>query len=841
MASNVHSDGKTVMGTIGTVNRQDLTYAQIPKPLQDSVLAAEDRSFWTEGGISPTGIVRAAYDDVTSSGGNLSGGSTITQEFVRGYYDGIGAQQTVSRKVKEIFIAQKLTKTKSKQWILANYMNLIYLGDNSYGVSAAAETYFGKPVSKLTIAQDAVIAAIIQQPSNYPRKPYRTDLVARWHYVLNGMVTLGDLTQAQANAEKFPALLTDSSSAATKGASVKAANGDVWAPYLMQQVENELTAYDGVSEQQLETGGLRIVTTVSRAKEVALYKSVNDTLSAAAISTTYQSTLSSLPSWALVGAELETPKSGEIVAEYPGKTQDLSAKKCAEADCDVNTAVYAREQVGSSFKPYVLSTAVSQGMNVKTSIMDTSPYLCVLPDTQAMAYSVPISAGTYELPGTESGCPDSSAYKVENDGGEQIGRQVGTSSTGAATFADNPQGALALSSNTGFTDLAHRVGLANVVQMAANFGVNVKAYSSGGSGLDTPTFGTAVGIALGIAPMTVNEQSQMLATIADNGLYHQAHVIKYWQQGVGGAQIQPKFDSHVVLTPAEAAQVQYAMEQTTISGTAVPNVTYGTQALGTVISKTGTTTDSHSGFFIGSTTQATLVVGMFTSSGDTNSKDNLAELGGGGFGGYWPAKIWNSFAESNFSSSPGLFPTSPAFTGQKWNLVGKVTKPKPTVTCTVDGKKKKIPGTSCPAPAATPSPTPTCTGFGQTNCVTPSQSATPTPTCSYDGESIFDGCTTASSGTSPSPSPTCSFQGQTDCSSTGTGGATPSPTPTCSFNGEQGCTSTTSGGAFPQAKPTATASSAKSGFAVAGTGLLLPGSLVWARARRRRRRAGTPE
>ena len=81
-----------------------------------------------------------------SSGGSLSGGSTITQEFVRGYYDGIGAQQTVSRKVKEIFIAQKLAKTKSKQWILANYMNLIYLGDNSYGVSAAAETYFGKPV-----------------------------------------------------------------------------------------------------------------------------------------------------------------------------------------------------------------------------------------------------------------------------------------------------------------------------------------------------------------------------------------------------------------------------------------------------------------------------------------------------------------------------------------------------------------------------------------------------------------------------------------------------------------------------------------------------------------------
>ena len=133
--------------------------------VQDAVIAAEDRSFWTEGGISPTGILRAAYDDVTSSGGNLSGGSTITQEFVRQYYSNIGTQQTVSRKIKEIFIAQKLAKSKSKQWILTNYLNTIYLGDNSYGISAAAETYFGVPVDKLTIAQAAVIAAIIQQPS----------------------------------------------------------------------------------------------------------------------------------------------------------------------------------------------------------------------------------------------------------------------------------------------------------------------------------------------------------------------------------------------------------------------------------------------------------------------------------------------------------------------------------------------------------------------------------------------------------------------------------------------------------------------------------------------------
>lgn len=100
-----YSDGKTILGTIGTTNRQDLNYNQIPMSLQNAVVSAEDKGFWTEGGISPTGILRAAIHDVTSGGSSLNGGSTITQEFVRNYYDGVGTQQTASRKIKEIFIA----------------------------------------------------------------------------------------------------------------------------------------------------------------------------------------------------------------------------------------------------------------------------------------------------------------------------------------------------------------------------------------------------------------------------------------------------------------------------------------------------------------------------------------------------------------------------------------------------------------------------------------------------------------------------------------------------------------------------------------------------------------
>ncbi|HEX3517175.1 MAG TPA: transglycosylase domain-containing protein, partial [Trebonia sp.] len=112
-----YSDGHTVLGTMGTIDRQDLTINQIPMGLQDAVISAEDRSFRTEGGVSPTGILRAAYADVTSSGSSPQGGSTITQQFVRNYYANVGTQQTISRKIKEIFIAQKLASSKSKDWI----------------------------------------------------------------------------------------------------------------------------------------------------------------------------------------------------------------------------------------------------------------------------------------------------------------------------------------------------------------------------------------------------------------------------------------------------------------------------------------------------------------------------------------------------------------------------------------------------------------------------------------------------------------------------------------------------------------------------------------------------
>jgi membrane peptidoglycan carboxypeptidase len=813
-----YADGKTVMGTIGTTNRQDLTYQQIPKQLQNAVIAAEDKNFWTEGGISPTGILRAAIHDVTSGGGDLNGGSTITQEFVRGYYDGVGTQQTASRKIKEIFIAQKLAATKSKQWILTHYLNLIYLGKNSNGVAAAAQTYFGVPVSKLTVAQDAVIAGIIQQPSTYPLLSNRAALTARWKYVLQQMVADGYITQAQMNTMKFPKMLTDKGTSSSEGASVKAQNSDPWAPYIITQVRSELKNSDGLTDQQLETGGYRVITTISRSKEAALYKAVSENLNSQSIRNTSGATVTSLPPWALVGAELQNPKTGEIIAEYPGKGQNLTKAQC-DGVCMNNTAWQSREQVGSSFKPYVLSAAVSQNMNVKTSVLNTSPYLCVAPDNSP-DYSVPITQGTYDMPGSPSaGCANNSAFKVENDAGETIGKQVGEQSSGdnkgATYWSDNVQDALAQSSNTGFTDLAHKAGTANIVNMAQEFGVDISDFSKGGSGLKGKE--GQVGLALGTASLTVQEQTSMLSTIANNGIYHQAHLVKYWQtNGSGTAKQTPKVVQHMVLTPQQAQDVQYAMEKTTIDGTAAQTVTFGQQNLGTVIGKTGTTTDSKSGFFIGATTQYSLVVGMFTVN--PSAKDNLSELGGGGFGGYWPAKIWNTFAEAQFSSTPQTFPTNPSGMGTAWDMLGKVPKAKPVCTRNVHGHKIHIGGKGCPDP--TPQQNCQQDTFGNQNCN--GNNPNPGNTCDPNNDpTCFGQNPTPTNTCDPNNDPTCFGQSPTPTGPGGGGGA----------GGGGG-----GGAGLSNTANTPTATAVQAGVAVGSGLLILPASLVWTTASRRRRR-----
>jgi membrane peptidoglycan carboxypeptidase len=501
----------------------------------------------------------------------------------------------------------------------------------------------------------------------------------------------------------------------------------------MSVVQNELTGVDKLTAQELDTGGYRVVTTISRPMEVEMYKAVNDNIAA------IKASGGTIPSYVRIGAEVQNPKNGEILATYPGPGYYTSPKKCKEYDCNEDMAIYAREQVGSSFKPYVLSTAVSQGMNVQNSLLNATAFACIPPESVSsntlskdMTYYAASECAQNNLPGY---------YAVENDGGETIG-------SAKNNFGVSPQTALAQSSNVAFSDLAHKVGTTAIINMAHMFGVDTQA-----SGLDGMR-GEA-GIALGIGSLTVNEQTTMLATIDDNGMYHQAHIVKYWQTSDNGTEQKPIVDTHQVLTPQQASEVQYVMSQTTVSGTG----TAAAVGLGNrpIIAKTGTTSSFHSAFFIGAIPQYAMSVGIFTASQNTaNTAQNLLSLGNG-FGGTWPAKIWNSFALAEFASLPVDYFENPVFFGQKWIRVAKVKKKQ--ITCMVNGKKVKITiggkVKGCPKPTAKPTPTPT-SSRGHHHGGWPWNSPSPTPS----------GGPTSTASPTPTTSPTA------------TGTATPTSTPT---------------------------------------------------------------
>jgi membrane peptidoglycan carboxypeptidase len=649
--SVVYSKDGTLIGRFGTTNRQMLNYDQIPPTAINAVLAAEDRNFFNEGGISPTGTVRAAYEDVKGNDGSLQGGSTITQEFVRNFYSGIGTQQTLSRKIKEIFVALKVGKEKSKQWILTNYLNTIYLGDGAYGIGAAAQTYFGEPVSKLDVAQAAVLAAVIQQPSTYPLPQYRPELEARWHYVLNGMVQMGNLTQQQAATMKFPKM----------GDNVPQIFGkDVWDPYVLAMIKSELTQVYGFSQQQIDDGGYVIRTSIDDSKMAELYQTVSQNEGA------IDDSAYPFESYMHVGAVLENPADGAIQALYPGPGftgykyngtgRVITAKECAAISCKFNLAWQAHEQVGSSFKPYVLATAVKQYMNVKTSTLDGYNNVYIPPDSDPKAYPATT------LPSDSNGW----SPVVSNDDAGENGPYT-------------PQVAMAASINTAYSDLWHVVGGSAVANMAQLFGVDTDAacitHSCGKGKNYVPAMEHEYGVTLGQASLTVTEQASMLATIDDNGVYHDPHLITAITQNNVPTPIKittyPVFNSNAQLNAEEASQVQYAMSEDTASYGTAPNAALSNGQ--EIIAKTGTTNTAQSAFFVGAIPTQALVVALFTEEQNgQNGGETLNNLGGnsqGGYGGTWPATIWHSYAEDEFVPL-GVEQFQPVvFTGQTWNEV----------------------------------------------------------------------------------------------------------------------------------------------------------------------------
>ncbi len=322
------ADGRTVLGRFGQTNRTSVPLSQMPLTLQHAVLAAEDRQFYEHGGFSPTGIVRAAWNDLR--GGSLEGGSTITQQLVKNYY--LTQQRTLSRKVDEFVVSIKIEQQLSKDQILEDYLNTIYFGRGAYGVQAAARAYFHTDVRSLTPAQAAVLASILRSPGAYSPEHHLDRLQARWAFVLDAEVQEGWLTPAERAAAKWPTVVPRG------GAGPSGPNG-----YLVAYVQSEL-ASRGISEDDLASGGLRIYTTIDKNAQAAAIAAVN------------AERPTSNAKGVRVGLASVDPATGGIVAMYGGA--DYGRPQY------INDATQSIAQAGSTFKAFTLAAALESGVTL---------------------------------------------------------------------------------------------------------------------------------------------------------------------------------------------------------------------------------------------------------------------------------------------------------------------------------------------------------------------------------------------------------------------------------------------------------------------------------------------
>ncbi|MDO5746643.1 MAG: transglycosylase domain-containing protein [Actinomycetaceae bacterium] len=328
-----YADGKTEMGTFAERNRKIVDVSQLPKHIGYAVVASEDRTFWQNNGVDFKGIIRALWNNV--QGKPLQGASTLSQQYIENYY--VGSTRSYVGKFKETILALKINRQQSKEEILENYLNTIYFGRGAYGIEAAAQAYFDKPASKLDVSESALLAGIIPAPSLWDPQINKDKAHMRWKRVIDHMVADGWLKKSDAKKIQFPEVIEkkqqSSSFVGTKG-------------YILQHVRSELQARAGYSLEDIDTLGLKIVTTIQPDIQKKMEESV-------AILP------DSKPQNLRVGMSAITPQTGEIVAEYGG--EDYLKIQSSAVTQDIAMA-------GSTFKPFTLVAALEQGIDLDTVV-----------------------------------------------------------------------------------------------------------------------------------------------------------------------------------------------------------------------------------------------------------------------------------------------------------------------------------------------------------------------------------------------------------------------------------------------------------------------------------------
>jgi membrane peptidoglycan carboxypeptidase len=367
-----YADGKTQLGQYATQNREIIALSDMPQHLRDAVVAAEDRTFYTNNGIDPKGIIRAAFND--ARGGATQGASTITQQYVKILY--LNQERSLSRKVHEAILSLKIQKQQSKNEILTVYLNTIYFGRGAYGVQAAAKAYFGVDAKQLDLKQSAVLASVLNNPSLYDPangKSNKQALKGRYAYVLAGMAKMGTISahkaqKASRHLPKFPVFKQSSQYGGQRG-------------HMLTLVRQALHSLD-FTDDQIDGGGLRVTTT----------------LTARAMNAARQGVMQVRPKisdkFLHVAVATVQPGTGNLLGFYGGQDYLRSQINWAEAG----------GMVGSTFKPVSLAAAITDGYSLQSTWDGNSPF--VFPDGLQVHNEGP-------SPGTSYGSSVTSVYALE--------------------------------------------------------------------------------------------------------------------------------------------------------------------------------------------------------------------------------------------------------------------------------------------------------------------------------------------------------------------------------------------------------------------------------------------
>ncbi|MFE1847962.1 transglycosylase domain-containing protein [Streptomyces sp. NPDC059515] len=445
----LYADG-SVIARDGEVNRENVTLDRVSKAARHAVLAAEDRDFYTQSAIDPKAMVRAAWNTATGKG--KQSGSTITQQYVKNYY--LRQEQTVTRKVKEFFIAIKLDREQSKDQILEGYLNTSYFGRNAYGIQAAAQAYYGVDAKDLDAGRAAYLAALVNAPSQYDviaHPENRKAAESRWNYVLDGMVEKGWLSESERAGMEFPVPKETTVSTGMSGQR----------GYIVRTVKDHLVKNRIVGEDELDRGGYRITTTLQKDKQDAFVDAVNDKLM-----DRLDKKNRKVDTYVRAGGASVDPKTGKVVAMYNG----IDYVKQYTPN-----ATRRDYQVGSIFKPIVFTSAVENKSNTQDGRLIT-------PNT--------VYDGTNKRP-------------VQGWSGHYAPENEDHVSYGDITVRE----ATDKSVNSVYAQMAVDVGSDKVMQTAVDLGLPPK----------TPSLTPSPSIALGVATASVLDMAEVYATLANHG------------------------------------------------------------------------------------------------------------------------------------------------------------------------------------------------------------------------------------------------------------------------------------------------------------------------------------